>query len=468
MNTPDPAQARNSFYHAHSHGYDASSASKPVHVPELGHFRNSKENIVTVLISRRNALRASAIGGAAVVLSGVASTGTAAAAINPTVSGEDANVTDLRRALDDAAKGIDTGFGRDDEGRVIVKAAAVRYTIKDTLVIGGNTNFDASAGRFVADFSTTTYTYTRDPNTTNRHSAYPAYPTSIDSHTVSGALHATMLINYVPSDTIGGYSAPGNIRINGGSWDPTWNYLDGTTHDTEFDRATLAPPMNVITMEHTSDIQIKGVTIWNVKWWHAVELNAVHNAVVSDCQFNGWIEDPTVGLWHGEALQLDLAGPGNTWAGRADNTPCRDIRILRNHCAPSDSKPAWGRLTGSHTAMAESIHSDVWIECNTVNDSKWDAIGPMNTQNVCIRENTVQNCWGGIYVKSLKPNPLGTVDIMGNTITLTTGSNRPALGIATEDSTVPVSDAAVYGNMVSDGGFIYGSSVSFRRPPQTF
>ncbi|WP_185844385.1 hypothetical protein [Nonomuraea sp. WAC 01424] len=135
-------------------------------------------------------------------------------------------------------------------------------------------------------------------------------------------------------------------------------------------------------------VELSGVTVRNVKWWHGVELNAVRTATVSECRFEGWIEAPTAGLWHGEAVQLDLPTAGTTWGGIADNTPSTDIRIIDNYCGPSQEYPGWGKLTGSHTGAAGAVHSDIWIERNLIENAKWDAIGPMNTSRVVIRDLT--------------------------------------------------------------------------------
>lgn len=83
-------------------------------------------------------------------------------AINPSPAGESADLVALRQSLNDAANGIEVGYGRDECGRIIVRAQAVRYTLKDTLVIGANTQLDATLGRFVADFPVVARMYSVD------------------------------------------------------------------------------------------------------------------------------------------------------------------------------------------------------------------------------------------------------------------------------------------------------------------
>ncbi|MEV5494989.1 hypothetical protein AB0M50_06275 [Nonomuraea fuscirosea] len=414
-------------------------------------------------VSRRAALAAGVLGGAAAVTTGGASAAQAvsrAAGPNPVVEGEADNVRRLRRQLDLAAAG-DRSLERDAGGRCVVVAAAGVHVLKRPLVIGGDTTLRANGATFTSDIAVKPQTYTKDQN---QHSPEPTYPDSFVSVAAVNGRDATLLINDVPGDCTG-YRAPGNIRLEGGIWDPTAHFVRNATGDDRA-RATAAPPMNAITFEHTHHVELSQVTVRNVKWWHGVELNAVRTATVSDCRFEGWVEAPTAGLWHGEAVQLDLAATGTAWGGVADNTPATDIRIVGNYCGRSQQYPGWGKLTGSHTGAAGAVHSEVWIERNLIEHAKWDAIGPMNTSRVVIRENTIRACWGGVYVKSISPNPNETIDIMGNDITLVDGSTRPAVGVNATNAQLPVSDVAVYANTVRGGGFGYSANVTFRREPQ--
>ncbi|MFF0738840.1 right-handed parallel beta-helix repeat-containing protein [Streptomyces sp. NPDC004111] len=437
-------------------------------------------------MSRRGLLRVGAAVGAVAVMGGTASAARAAAVgVNPPVAGEAAHVRNLRKALDDAAAGIVGPHGRDAKGRIIVKAGYAgvpTYTLLNTLVIGGNTLLDATGARFVAKFDTTMRKYTLD--TKNQHSPSPAYPTddqgTFTAPAVSGAKAATMLINHVPSSTTQGYSAPGNIMVKGGEWDPVsaWVWEDSGPARA---RADKAPPMNVLTFIHTQDVEVEGVTVWNVKWWHGVELNAVRRGVVRDSFFKGWVENPTQGLWHGEAVQLDLPLPGNTWAGAADGTPTVDVQVLRNYAGASGSQPSWAKLIGSHTGGEKvgHVHARVLVEGNTVDGAKWDAIGAMNTTAITIRGNTISNSCGGIYVSSLSartptqppvpvgPNPISGVDIVDNRVTVVAGAsgalrNAVRVNADTTGFVSPVSDVAVTGNTVSGAGFSYSANVTFR------
>ncbi|MFI6639017.1 hypothetical protein [Streptomyces sp. NPDC050504] len=434
-------------------------------------------------ISRRGLLRGGAAVGAITVAGGVTSSARAAApGINPVVASEAAHVRALRKALDNAAAGIAGPEGVDGKGRIIVKAGYAgvpTYTLLDTLVIGGNTVLDATGARFVAKFGTTARTYTLDRK--NQHSPTPVYDTDAQgvftAPAVSGAKAATMLINHVPGTGTTGYSAPGNIKVEGGEWDPVSAWVWEDTGAARA-RADKAPPMNVLTFVHTQDVEVAGVTVWNVKWWHAVELNAVRRAVVSDCFFKGWVEDPTQGLWHGEAVQLDLPLTGNTWAGAADGTPTVDVQLLRNYAGASGSQPAWAKLIGSHTGGEKTgqVHARVLIEGNIVDGAKWDAIGPMNTTAVTVRGNTVNNSCGGIYVSSMTArkagaavgaNPIAGIDIVENRVTIVAGAsgarrNAVRVNADTADFVSPVSDVAVAGNTAVGGAYSYHPEVTFR------
>ncbi|MFJ2738173.1 hypothetical protein ACIO3O_00745 [Streptomyces sp. NPDC087440] len=425
--------------------------------------------------------------GVSTVVGGVVSAGPAAAAgVNPSVAGEAAHVRTLRKALDDAAAGVVGPHGVDDKGRIIVKAGYAgvpTYTLLNTLVIGGNTVLDATGARFVAKFGTVMRKYTLDRK--NQHSPTPEYVTdsqgAFSAPAVSGAKASTMLINHVPSATTKGYAAPGNIMVKGGEWDPVsaWVWEDSGPARA---RADKAPPMNVLTFTHTHDVEVRGVTVYNVKWWHGIELNAVQRAVVQECSFLGWIENPTWGLWQGEAIQLDLPLANNTWAGASDGTPTVGVDILNNYAGASGSQPSWAKLVGSHTGGEKvgQVHARVRIVGNTVDNAKWDAIGAMNTTEITIQNNTINNSVGGVYVSSMSaktlaqppvhvgPNPISKVRILDNRVTVkagASGASRNAVRVSAEAPAggyvSPVSDVEVTGNTVSGGGFFYTANVTF-------
>lgn len=431
-------------------------------------------------LTRRHLLRASALTGTATLALGTAegaagaaasaatapaAAATTALAINPRPANEAANMKALRDALDAAARGEDAGWGRSEGGRILVKATSGPYIVKDTLMIGGNTHLDAGTSQFQAAFPTVAATYVTNSD------IYPAadgYPATVNGRAVDkpATLHTTMLCNYVPTDTPG-YLAPGNIRVTGGSWDPSYTYLNQSgLSDDDIRWAVPVPPMNVLTFEHTANVLVENVTISNVRSWHGIELNAVKYATVSGCTLKGWIPDLTQGQWHGEAVQLDMANDATAWGGRADNTPCTDIRILRNTCAPSGSRAGWGQLCGSHTGVNGHIHTDVLIEGNKVTDTVYDAIGATNTQHVVIRANDVQNCVGGILVKAFH-NALTTVDIASNVVSLASGSQRHVVAVVAAAATgtepaYPVDDVHVVDNRGDAGAFRYDNAITFR------
>ncbi|WP_143261547.1 hypothetical protein [Allokutzneria sp. NRRL B-24872] len=302
------------------------------------------------------------------------------------------------RVIQTALNNARDGKGpRDAAGRYIAKPGKATYLLTEPLIIHGNTHLDVTGIRIVARFPAT-------------------------------GVKKTMVLNAVAAST-GGYGAPGNIAITGGSWDPTWDFFQrGVGH--------LAPPMNVITLIHTKNVALTGMTIYNTKHWHAIELNAIQNGLVRDCSLLGWIADPKQGLWHGEAVQVDLPNGVTAWAGKADGTPCRTIVLRGNTCDKSGSQLGFGQFTGSHTAHPGVTHSDVLVEANTVT-----------------------NCEGGIYVKSAEANR--TVVITGNKVSGT--RTRPRVGVR---AVQPISDVVVSGNAVTPCSFSYVGDVAHRSPPQ--
>lgn len=381
--------------------------------------------------------------------------------LNPTVPEEPKSLRDLRHQLNQAARG-QGHFEKDEAGRSIVVAPLGTHVLLRTLIIGPNTTLRADGATFTCDFPLVAQTYTTDR--TSWHSPVPTYPDQIQSFAVDTITKPTLLMNQVPSDDTALYTAPGNIRVEGGIWDPTAHYLRDATGD-EALRGTAAPPMDAVAFQHTHDVEVVGVTIRNVKWWHALEFNAVKTATVKDSRFEGWIENPTTGLWNGEAVQFDMPWDSNKWAGVGDKTPAQDIRIIRNHCGPSTTQPGWAKFAGSHSSAPEKVYSDIWIERNTVEQSKWDAILAMNTSRIVVRENTLVDCRGGVYVRTSSSNPLETVDIVGNQISLQSGTDRPVIGVVGQSAGVAIHDVAVYGNTVSGGSFWYAWAHA-RRPLQ--
>ncbi|MGN9836662.1 hypothetical protein ACTMTI_00935 [Nonomuraea sp. H19] len=114
----------------------------------------------------------------------------------------------------------------------------------------------------------------------------------------------------------------------------------------------------------------------------AAHLGDPRRGTVRNCTLKGWIADPTQGLWHGEAVQLDLPASGNTWGGASDLTPCTDIPLSGNVCDTSGSQPGWGQFTGSHTSDPAHPHTGVRIQGNTVRNTRWDGIGTVTLAGV--------------------------------------------------------------------------------------
>jgi hypothetical protein len=325
----------------------------------------------------------------------------------------------IQRLLDDAhAK----RGAKDAAGRYIAKPSCGTYLLTEPLIIYGDSHLDVTGIRLLARFAAST--------------------------------KPTMLLNAVSANA-GGYSAPGNIAITGGSWDPTWDFYHRGVGES-------APPMNVITFIHTRDVFIDGVTIYNVKWYHGIEFNAVDGGVVQNSFLAGWIRAPSAGPWHGEAIQLDIPADVNTWAGQRDHTECRNIHLQYNRCSKSGSQAGWGQLTGSHTLDAEHAPAHVWIENNTVTDLIWDGIATANAEDVHIRNNTIERCEGGIYVKSYPGRPLTTIEITGNKIVDTRARSAIGIRATTDTPAAPIRDAVVTGNTVTPCSIAYDGDVTFR------
>ncbi|CAL9621116.1 hypothetical protein SUDANB15_05831 [Streptomyces sp. enrichment culture] len=119
------------------------------------------------------------------------------------------------------------------------------------------------------------------------------------------------------------------------------------------------------------------------------------------------------------------------------------------------------------------------IEGNAVDDATWDAVGAMNTTDIIVRGNTINNSVGGVHVSPMSartvsrppvqvgPNPVSGAGITDNQVTVAagaSGASRSAVRVSadTVGSVSPVSDVVVTGNRVSGGGFHCTPHVTFR------
>ncbi|MFE5621718.1 right-handed parallel beta-helix repeat-containing protein [Streptomyces virginiae] len=257
-----------------------------------------------------------------------------------------------------------------------------------------------------------------------------------------------LLRNFVTGDSFATYSGYGGIVIEGGVWDA--NASDGTT-------GSVTGLVNAFTFAHAQDITLRDVTVRNVSSAHAVELNAVSDARIINCRFEGF-RDNTGDTSRGfsEAIQLDYSISGGGGIGAFDNTPCRNIRIEGCYFGASSRLAGFGRAVGSHTSVSASAkHDNVQVLNCTVVATGQEGIRAYGWMNSTISRNRISGT-GSACIVITGPDPGVTgysnvcsqIAVHGNTVSVAPGSSPiRVVGFATARPTgVSISGNVVFGS----------------------
>ncbi len=136
---------------------------------------------------------------------------------------------------------------------------------------------------------------------------------------------------------------------------------------------------------HAHEILIKNVEFMHIKKWHAIELNAVKYAIITQCKFR----DAYYYYDFEEMIQIDIPVAGSWLAGDktyyyADGTPCREIIIANNHF--------WSFMTGISSHRTGTYkHESVIIVGNTFEGGHQFGIRVQNAAGWIISKNTFRN-----------------------------------------------------------------------------
>lgn len=272
-------------------------------------------------------------------------------------------------------------------------------------------------------------------------------------HAVNG--NHRLLANFEETDSFAGYEGNSDIAVEGGVW-------DCKAHEDQSD--DVANAMNFI---HCRSVRVRDITVLNVHGAHAVELAAVWNAWVSDCEFRGF-HDPG-GREFSEAIQLDWPkSPASTAIGLWDSTPCVGITINRCVMGASEDLGAFGALVGSHGAIPTLRHRRVAVTGCEVEESLSYGIRAWGWQDVVISDNRISETAGssvliqhtdaftatGNVVREAGRNGfnLGGSSrgvVTGNTVALTVDQNGIWLG-QVDGAGAATFDTLVADNLVSD------------------
>lgn len=191
----------------------------------------------------------------------------------------------------------------------------------------------------------------------------------------------SFMSNGKAGDQFTGYKGNGNIIIEGGT-------LDGNVHDAEYG----AYGYGGIAFAHAEKIEIRNLTIKDIVFSHAIEMNSSRNVLIENCQFLGYL-DPTTdeSRSKSEAIQLDFSSKnGFPHFGDWDGTPSRTVVIKNNYFGDSDTKgmATWPVGVGSHSGNNQEWNENITITGNTFKGMTYTGISAYNWNHVEIRDNT--------------------------------------------------------------------------------
>lgn len=147
-----------------------------------------------------------------------------------------------------------------------------------------------------------------------------------------------ILTNEATVDPAGGYDGPGELLIEGGTWD-----MRGTVQ-TAYGCA--------LSIGHATNVTIRDLTVKDTPGWHAIEINSSRDVLVDNCRFLGAVATGDR-AWT-EAVQIDAAVNAGTGMVPYDGTVCDDIEIRSCRVGGSGTPGTgpWPRGIGTHTAPA--------------------------------------------------------------------------------------------------------------------
>ncbi|GAA0702767.1 right-handed parallel beta-helix repeat-containing protein [Kitasatospora atroaurantiaca] len=256
-----------------------------------------------------------------------------------------------------------------------------------------------------------------------------AYGARIVRGTDSGAL----LKNFDGKSNAPGYSGPGGLVVQGGTWD-----MAGGQYTDRCDAMAFG---------HAEDIRIEDCTILEVPSAHAVELNGVRKVRVVNCVFDG-LDTTHAPRAEKEAVQITAAtSNANLPFGPHDDTPCDDIELTgcTLRASASGSGP-FGSLCGDHGGREGVLHSRIRVIGNHVEAAAGNGVRVADWQDSTIQDNTVEGAQlAGIEIHSLGGNAMSDIRVEHNTIRRTGRAGIAAAG--TEET--PVTGLIVTGNTVA-------------------
>jgi len=251
-----------------------------------------------------------------------------------------------------------------------------------------------------------------------------------------------LMINGDADQNYGGYSGHGDLLIEGGLWD-----MRGA-------EPGLSVSAMCISIGHALGVTIRDIEVRDVAGFHAVELNAVKNAVVENCRFRGYV-DPG-GRSFSEAVQIDLAKASSVFGGFGpyDNTACEDITVRGCYMGPSGTAgtTAWPRGAGSHAATIGRWHKRIRVAGCTMEGSAQYAVGAYAWQDSVITGNTIAGCGAGIHAWT---NNTSDANATTNASGVQTGASQETAGTVITGNTLR--SLGGYDDAITVKGFASGT-----------
>jgi hypothetical protein len=177
-----------------------------------------------------------------------------------------------------------------------------------------------------------------------------AYGATVKSiHSTTGCFR-----NFYGTSDFTAYAGYSNIAVLGGLWDGNAKAADGS--------GIVDATTNIMTFIHCQNVWVHDAVFRDTSSAHALELNAVSMARVTNCRFEGFRDNSGDGSRAtSEFVEIDIAKSGNSAILEYDGTPCRDVLFAGCWFGPSARLGSAGRAIGTHGAVSGSYFDRITI-----------------------------------------------------------------------------------------------------------
>ena len=191
---------------------------------------------------------------------------------------------------------------------------------------------------------------------------------------------------YNDSSQCSGYNGFQNIAIKGGNWVNSSN-----------NSASLLKAM------HATNVSIEDAVFVGGGGAHQLEICAIKNLKIYGCTFKDFYGKENSSDKQ-ECLQLDVPCSESVYKNTyQDGTTLENVTIANNSFVNAS------RGLGTHTQLLGAYHENILIEKNSFTNIDEECIVALDYYNCQIRENTINNCGGGILVQTFKTKTPKTI-----------------------------------------------------------